>query len=50
VRNEVSRGVKEEMNILQTTKRRKADWIGHFSRTNCLLKDKIKGRIKVTGK
>jgi hypothetical protein len=51
VRNEVLRGVKEERNILQT-KRRKANWIGHFSRTNCLLKGviegKIEGRIKVT--
>jgi hypothetical protein len=51
VRNEVLRGVKKDRNILQTIKRRKANWIGHFSRTNCLLKGviegKIEGRIKV---
>jgi hypothetical protein len=43
---------KEERNILQTIKRRKANWIGHFLRRNCLLKHviegKIKGKIEVT--
>jgi hypothetical protein len=40
-------------NILQTIKRRKANWIGHILRRTCLLKHvtggKIKGRIEVTG-
>jgi len=46
--------VKEERNILQTIKRRKAKWIGHMLHRNCLLKHliegKIKGRIEVTGR
>jgi hypothetical protein len=47
VRNEeVSRGVKEERNIQQTTKRRKANWIGHFLRRNCLLKRVTEGKIE----
>ena len=55
VRNEeVSRGVKEERNIQQTTKRRRANWIGHFLRRNCLLKQviegKIEGWVEVTGR
>ena len=45
--------VKEERNILYRVKRR-ADWIGRFLRTDCLLKDviegKIEGRVKVTGR
>jgi hypothetical protein len=44
--------VKDERNILHTTKRRKASWIGHILRRNCLLKHviegKIAGRIEVT--
>jgi hypothetical protein len=42
------------MNIVQTIKRRKANWIGHILRRNCLLKHviggKIKGRMEVTGR
>jgi hypothetical protein len=53
VRNEVLQRVKEEWNILHTIKSRKANWIGHILRRNCLLKHvvegKIEGRIKVTG-
>jgi hypothetical protein len=45
---------KEESNILQTIKRKKANWIGHIFRTNCHLKHvfegKIEGRIEVTGR
>jgi hypothetical protein len=38
VRNEeVLHRVKEERNILHTIKRRKANWIGHILRRNCLL-------------
>jgi hypothetical protein len=37
--------VKEERNILHTIRRRKADWIGHILRRNCLLKHIIEGKI-----
>jgi hypothetical protein len=55
VRNaEVFRRVKEERNILHAVKRRKANWIGHILRRNCLLKPviegRIEGRIGVTGR
>ena len=38
--------VKEESNILQTIKRRKANWIGNISGGNCILKHVIKGNIE----
>jgi hypothetical protein len=38
--------VKEERNIVHTIKRRKANWIGHILRRNCLLKHIIEGRIE----
>jgi hypothetical protein len=55
VRNEeVLHRVKEERNIVHTIKRRKANWIGHILRRNCLLKHvikgKIEGRTEVTGR
>jgi hypothetical protein len=55
VRNEeVLRRVKEERNILHTVKRRKANWIGHILRRNCLLKHgiegKLEGMIEMTGR
>jgi hypothetical protein len=44
--------VKEQTNILQEISKRKANWIGHIVRRNCLLRQvtegKIKGRIEVT--
>ena len=44
VRNEeVLRGVKEKINILNTIERRETNWIGHILRTNCLLKHIIVG-------
>ena len=43
---EVLRGVKDERNILHTIKRRKADWIGHILRRDCLLKHVIEGKIE----
>jgi hypothetical protein len=47
VRNkEVLYRVKEERNILHTIKRRKANWIGHILRRNCLLKHVIKGKLE----
>jgi hypothetical protein len=47
---EVLRRVKKERNIVHTIKRRKANWIGHILRRNCLLKHVIEGKIKVTGR
>jgi hypothetical protein len=47
VRNEeVLHRVKEERNILNTIKRRKANWIGHILRRNCLLKLVIEGKLE----
>jgi hypothetical protein len=55
VRNEdVLLGVKKHRNILHEIRKRKANWIGHILRRNCLLQqvieEKIKGRIEVTGR
>ena len=55
VRNEeVLLTVKEQRNILHEIIKRKANWIGHILRRNCLLKRvierKIKGGIEVTGR
>jgi hypothetical protein len=35
--------VKEDRSVLHTTKRRKANWIGHILRRNCLVKHVIEG-------
>jgi len=55
VRNEeVLLRVKEERNILHEIRKRKANWIGHILRRNCLLQRVIEGKIKegieVTGR
>jgi len=51
VRNEeVLHSIKEERNFLQTVKRRKANWIGHILRGNCLLKHFTERKIEVTGR
>jgi hypothetical protein len=54
VRNGVLQSVKGERNILQTTKRGQANWIGHMLRRNGLLKHvvkgKVEGRIEVAGR
>jgi hypothetical protein len=54
VRNEVLHRIKEEMNILHTIKRRKADWIRHTLHRNCPLKliivGKREGEIEGTGR
>jgi len=55
VRNEeVLFGVQEQRNILHETSKRKANWIGHILRRNCLLQTVIEGNIKggieVTGR
>jgi len=46
--------VKEQRNILHEIRKRKANWMGHTLRRNCLLQrvseGKIKGGIEVTGR
>ena len=37
--------IKQERNILHTIKRRKANWIGHILRRNCILKHVTEGNI-----
>jgi hypothetical protein len=45
VRNEeVIHRVKGERNIVHTIKRRKANWIGHILRRNCILNQLLKER------
>jgi hypothetical protein len=45
---------KERRNILHEIRKRKANWIGHILRRNCLLRrvieGKIEGGIEVTGR
>ena len=55
VRNEkVLPRFEEQRNILHERSKRKANWIGHILRRNCLLQrvieGKIKGGIEVTGR
>jgi hypothetical protein len=55
VRNEEEwLSVKEQGNILHEISKRKANWVGHILRRNCLLQRvieaKITGRIEVTGR
>jgi hypothetical protein len=55
VRNEdVLLRVKEQRNTLHEIRKRKANWIGHILRRNCLLQrvieGKIQGGIEVTGR
>ena len=38
--------VKEQRNILHEIRKRKANWIGHILRRNCLLRRVIEGKIK----
>ena len=51
---EVLLRVKEQRNILHEIRKRKANWIGHILRRNCLLQRVIEGKIKggteVTGR
>ena len=47
VRNEeVLLQVNEHRNILHAIRKRKANWIGHNLRRNCLLKQVVEGKIK----
>ena len=43
---EVLLKVKEQKNILHEIRKRKANWIGHILRRNCLLKQVIEGKKK----
>jgi len=55
-KNDLLLWTKEGMNIclFQQNNRRKANWIAHISRGNCLIKyvmeGKIEGRVEVTGR
>jgi hypothetical protein len=46
--------VKKQRNILHEIRKRKANWVGHILRRNCLLQRVIEGKIKrgteVTGR
>jgi hypothetical protein len=54
INEEVLLRVKEQRNILHEIRKRKANWIGHILRRNCLLQqvieEKIKGGIDLTGR
>jgi len=50
VRNEeVLLRVKEQRNILHEIRKRKANWIGHILRRNCLLQRVIEGKKRQEG-
>ena len=44
---EVLLKVNKQRNILHEIRKRKANWIGHILRRNCLLKQVIEGKKKV---
>jgi hypothetical protein len=47
VRNdEAFERIKDEIHILQTVERGKANWIGHFLLRNCLLQHVIEGKTE----
>ena len=46
INEEVLLRVNEQRNILHEIRKRKANWIGHILRRNCLLKQVIEGKIK----
>ena len=43
---EVLLRVNEQRNILHEIRKRKANWIGHILRRNCLLQQVIEGKVK----
>ena len=45
-KEEALQTVKEDRNILQIIKGRKANWIGHNLRRNCLLKYVTEGNVE----
>jgi hypothetical protein len=46
VKNEEVNEIKEVRNILYTKKGRKANWMGHVLRRDCLLKHVAEGKIE----
>jgi len=47
VRNEeVLLRVNEQRNILHEIRKRKANWLGHILRRNCLVNQVIEGKVK----
>ena len=46
IKEEVLLRVNEHRNILLEIRKRKANWIGHILRRNCLLKQVMEGKIK----
>jgi hypothetical protein len=50
MKNEKMLRVNEERIILQATKRRKANWIGHTLSRNCFLKHVIEGKVEWPGR
>ena len=54
VKNDVLLRVKEQTNILHEISKRKANWIGHVLRRNCLIQkaieEKIEGGIEMRGR
>ena len=49
LKNELLQRVKKQMNILQTVKWMKANWIGRILWRNCFLKHIFEGKIRVEG-
>jgi hypothetical protein len=47
---EVLHIIKEERNLIHTTNRRKANWIGHMLGRNCLLKHVIERKMEGAGR
>ena len=45
-KEEILLRVKEQRNILHEISKRKANWIAHILRRNCLLQRVIEGKIK----
>ena len=43
---DVTLRVKEQRNVLHEISKRKAKWIGHILRRNCLLQQVVEGKIK----
>ena len=46
---EILHRVKDDNNIQNTLQRRRANWIDHILRRNCILKDVIEGKVEVKG-
>jgi hypothetical protein len=45
VTNKVLERIGEKRTLLNNTLRRKANWIGHILRRNCLLRDAVEGQM-----